>query len=196
MGLEEIKTIGIKQIVSEKANFLYKFVQSPKRIGSITPSSNFLARAMIRPIDWNNTRSVVELGAGTGTFTRYILQLKHPQCQGIIFEQDQEMTKYLRKLYPGLHYRSQAEDLYPVLQQLGLSEVDYILSGLPFMNFPQAVRERILNGVALSLKPGGLFIQFQYSLQMKNQLLKRFSRVDLKFIPFNVPPAFVYYCYK
>jgi phospholipid N-methyltransferase len=194
--LENVKTTGLKRSVFEKANFLYKFIQSPKRIGSITPSSDFLAQAMIYPIDWNNTRSIVELGAGTGIFTRYIQQLKHPKCQGIVFEQDKEMAMYLQNLYPGLHYHSRAEELYPVLQQHGLSKVDCILSGLPFMNFPQAIRERILNGVAHSLKPGGLFIQFQYSLQMKHQLSKRFTKVDVRFVPLNVPPAFVYYCYK
>jgi phospholipid N-methyltransferase len=151
---------------------------------------------MINPIDWNSTRSIVELGAGTGVITRYIHQFKHPKCQGIIFEQDEELIMYLKRIYQGLHYHSRAEDLYPVLQERGLSEVDCILSGLPFMNFSPDLRERILNGVFLSLKPGGLFIQFQYSLQMKRHLVNIFTNVDLRFVPLNIPPAFVYYCYK
>lgn len=194
--LEKVQTTGIQKSISERANFLYKFLQSPRNIGSLTPSSFYLAQAMIEPIDWKNTRAIVELGAGTGVFTRFIQQSKNPECLGIIFEQDKEMINYLMKLYPGFSYHSSAEELYTVIRQLGLSEVDHILSGLPFMNFPQGLRERILNDVILSLKPGGLFIQCQYSLQMKKQLSKRFTKVDIRFVPLNIPPAFVYYCYK
>ena len=192
----ELSIQDLKSIISDKLIFLYKFINSPKSIGSITPSSTFLAKAMIKPIDWENARSIVELGAGTGVITRYIQQLKHPHCKGIIFEKDEEMAKRLMKCYQGLYYRFRAEDLYLVLQQIGLCEVDCILSGLPLANFPQSLRDRILDEVLLSLKPGGLFIQFQYSLQMKNQLQKRFTKIDLRFVPLNIPPAFVYYCYK
>ena len=192
----ELSIQDLKSIISDKLIFLYKFINSPQSIGSITPSSTFLAKVMIKPIDWENARSIVELGAGTGVITRYIQQLKHPHCKGIIFEKDKEMAKRLMKCYQGLYYRSRAEDLYLVLQQLDLCEVDCILSGLPLANFPQSLRDRILHEVLLSLKPGGLFIQFQYSLQMKNQLQKRFTKIDLRFVPLNIPPAFVYYCYK
>ena len=77
-----------KSPIIDKVIFLYKFIKSPKSIGSITPSSTFLAQAMIKPINWNDARAIVELGAGTGIFTRYIQQLKHPYCKG----------KYLNKM--------------------------------------------------------------------------------------------------
>lgn len=183
-------------ILSGRIEFLLKFIKSSKNIGSITPSSAFLAKAMIKPIDWKKARSIVELGAGTGVFTKHIEQLKYPHCRGIIFEKDEEMVKSLMKSYPGLYFHSRAEDIYAVLQQIGLSKVDCILSGLPFATFPQPLRDQILDGVTRSLRTGGLFIQFQYSLQMKNQLHKRFKKIDLKFVLLNIPPAFVYYCYK
>lgn len=186
----------MKEIIAEKVLFLDRFVKAPRCIGSITPSSPFLAQAMIKPIDWPNIRSIVELGAGTGVFTQYIHQLKHSDCKGIIFEQDHVMRQRLTHLYQGLDYRSQAEDINSVIHELGLSEVDCILSGLPFSNFTQGLCDQIIDGVTLSLKQGGLFIQFQYSLQMKNQLLKRFSKIDFGFVPLNIPPAFIYYCYK
>lgn len=180
----------------EKASFLLKFVQSPGRIGSVTPSSSLLAEAMVRPIDWDNVRTIVELGAGTGVFTRYIHRHKHPDCQAFIFEQENEMRQRLMSLYQDMNHHSQAEDIFHVVREADIHEVDCILSGLPFANFPQALRDDILDGVANTLKPGGVFVAFQYSLQMKDQFMERFSRVDLGFVPFNVPPAFVYYCYK
>lgn len=186
----------LKDAIREKAYFLHKFLKSPRTIGSITPSSIYLVRAVIKPIDWGTIRSIVELGAGTGVFTEYIQRLKNPNCKAVIFEQDIELVNRLMQLYPRLDYHYNAEDVYSAVQRLGLTEVDCILSGLPFANFPQPLRDRILDGVVGSLKPGGLFIAFQYSLQMRNQLVKRFKRIDLCFVPLNIPPAFVYYCYK
>jgi len=47
-----------------------------------------------------------------------------------------------------------------------------------------------------SLKPGGLFIAFQYSQQMKKLLGEHFSIEKIEFVPLNIPPAFVYVCRK
>jgi len=75
-------------------------------------------------------------------------------------------------------------------------QVDVIISGLPFAVLPQSLRDEILTGVYRALKPNGIFVTFQYSLQMKKQLVKLFDSVDLSFVPLNIPPAFVYRCQK
>lgn len=180
----------------DKILFLYKFIKSPRSVGSITPSSRFLARAMTKPVDWNNARYIVELGAGTGIITKYIEAMKHPDCKAVIFERDNEMRIRLERMYPSLYYRSNAVDLNHALSDLGIPHVDCILSGLPFANFPQDLRDQITEGVFKSLKPGGMFVTFQYSLQMKNQLTELFGDVKINYVPFNIPPAFVYYCTK
>ena len=36
--------------------------------------------------------------------------------------------------------------------------------------------------------------KFQYSLNAKDLLYKKFSSVDITFTPLNLPPAFVYHC--
>lgn len=187
---------ALKRSVLDKIFFLHEFIKSPKTVGSITPSSSFLAQAMVQPVDWVNTRSIVELGAGTGVFTSCISELKHPQCKALIFEKDDRMRQRLTKHYPDLYYCDCAEELSRNIKELQLANVDCILSGLPFANFPNHLRHRILDNVINSLKPGGIFIAFQYSLQMKQQLEKRFSRVQIRFVALNIPPAFVYYCYK
>jgi phospholipid N-methyltransferase len=180
----------------EKLLFLYKFLRSPKSVGSITPSSNFLARAMVKPIDWDKTTAIAELGAGTGIFTRYLHQYKRNDCKVVVFEKDDNMRFRLQNMYPELYYHNNASEIYHVMQQHDIEGFDYILSGLPFANFPQELRDSIMNGVEKSLKPGGLFIAFQYSHQMKRQLSQRFEQVDIHFVPFNIPPAFVYCCRK
>jgi phospholipid N-methyltransferase len=180
----------------DKRAFLNKFLQSPQTVGSITPSSRFLAKSMMKYVDWENARSIVELGAGTGIFTRYINELKHPDSQVVVFERDQEMRKKLEAMYPTLDYHSNAKDIHSVIKLMGLQEVDCVLSGLPFANFPEEVRDDIMEGILRSLKPGGLFIAFQYSLQMKKRLDYYFNDTDITFVLLNFPPAFVYCCKK
>ena len=180
----------------ERQVFFSRFIHSPRYIGSITPSSYYLAQAMINPVPWGKIRSVAELGAGTGVFTHYINHYKRDDCQAFIFEQDDLLRERLSELYPDLIYYTDAEDIYHVAGEMECLPLDCVLSGLPFANFPPRLRDNIINGVLDSLKPGGQFITFQYSLQMKPHLQKSFRRVDITFVPFNFLPAFVYTCYK
>lgn len=176
--------------------FLYKFLTSPRSIGSITPSSRFLARAMVKPVDFSKAKAIAELGAGTGIFTSYLNQYKSNDCQVVVFEKDDKMRHQLEATYPELHYYNNASEIHQIASNLGTEGFDYILSGLPFANFPQELRDKIMDGVEKSLKPNGLFIAFQYSHQMKQQLTERFEQIDIDFVPFNIPPAFVYRCKK
>jgi phospholipid N-methyltransferase len=182
--------------IADNLRFFCTFVRSPFRVGSIIPSSKFLAKAMLQNVRWEQIESIVELGAGTGVFTRYIYKKKPEGSFAIIFEQDQILRNQLKERFPGLIFRSNAIELLPALEELGLSHVDVIISGLPFAMFPQTMREEILRGVSQALKPGGLFVAFQYSLQLRKQLNLYFSSVEYSFVPLNIPPAFVYTCYK
>lgn len=187
--------VKLKYAVKEKFIFLNQFAHNPKRVGSIIPSSDFLVQTMIGPISWDETKTIVELGAGTGVLTRYIEKLRSPESKSFIFEIDNRMRERLERIYPDINCHEDACDLVSILDKQEL-RADYILSGLPFANFSQELRDKILDGVVDSLKPGGLFITFQYSLQMKQQLEQRFNHVDIKFSPINIPPAFVYFCSK
>jgi phospholipid N-methyltransferase len=176
--------------------FLTKFIKSPRTVGSVIPSSRFLVRTMLQPIDWANTRSLVELGAGTGVLTRSIRQLCRSDCQVVVFERDHEMREMLQKEFPEFIIRSNAEDIQHVIRSLDMEPVDCIISSLPFANFPADVRERIIENIYRSLRPGGLFVAYQYSLQMRPLLEKKFELRQVRFVPWNIPCAFVYVCVK
>jgi len=182
--------------LTEKLTFLMKFIKSPSQVGSITPSSRFLAKKILESIDWKTVRTMAELGAGTGVFTKHIEALKHPDCRVAIFEKDEEMRDELNTLYPDCIYFDDALHLAEDVQSVGMGSLDAIISGLPFMLFEETAREQIIDEVQHSLKPKGVFVAFQYSLQMKNLLSRIFSRVEIHFVPLNLPPAFVYVCHK
>lgn len=176
--------------------FLRKFIDEPKKIGSLTPSSRFLVKKMLKNLPWESFSHVAELGAGTGTFTEQIIERKPSHCKFLVIEQDSLMRHSLERKYPDLFFDSFAENLIATLQRLNSPSLDCVISGLPFANMPEALRRRILENVYLSLKPGGLFVMFQYSLQMKKMLNEYFSSVNIEFFLLNFPPAFVYSCRK
>lgn len=178
----------------ERAKFIHKFVQSPRTIGSITPSSRFLAHAMLNPIPWEQTKTVVELGAGTGVFTRELSKRVPFSTKTLVFEQDDDLRTDLEKKIPEFIYLKKAEGLQQALQRYQIQNVDAIISGLPFTIFPRPLTHNILDQVQNSLAPDGFFIAFQYSLQLRRELKKRFRTVKISFVPWNLPPTFVYIC--
>lgn len=178
----------------ERAKFIHKFVQSPRAIGSITPSSRFLAHAMLNPIRWEQTKTVVELGAGTGVFTRELARRVPASTKTFIFEQDDDLRIDLQKQMPEFFYLKKAEGLQQALQSYQIDHVDAIISGLPFANFPRPLAHNILDQIQESLAPSGSFITYQYSLQLRKELRRRFRKVEISFVPWNLPPTFVYNC--
>lgn len=182
--------------IKERLMFFYNFLQAPGQVGSITPSSHALAKQMMKPIEWENAHTIVELGAGTGIFTKWIHELKRPDTTFLSFEKENSMRNRLEQLFPDVLFHEDAVELMSVLREAGLGKADGIISGLPFANFPQKLRDEIMEQVYAALKPGGVFVAFQYSLQMKKQLQSVFSDVSVRLVPFNLPPAFVYVCRK
>ncbi|WP_179952657.1 class I SAM-dependent methyltransferase [Cohnella abietis] len=187
------------RIISRETRiFLRKFLVQPKQIGSVVPSSKFLASKMVGSIPWDNVEAVAELGAGTGAITRYIAERVRPSTKVYLFEKDARMRRKLKEDYPDFICSANATNLFPVLKSngdtIGGKQLDCIISGLPFYNFPQVVRDQLMEQIEISLKPGGLFVAFQYSLQMRKQMAKLFNIERIYFVPLNFPPAFVYVC--
>ena len=176
--------------------FLKKFISEPQKIGSFTPSSQLLARKILHDLPWNDLNVIVELGAGTGVFTQYIMKHKNNGCRVVVIEQDNDMRARLKFKYPELIIGAQAENLPYILKNAALSGADCIVSGLPFACFSEDIRKCILNGINTSLKTNGRFVAFQYSLQMKSLLKQCFRNVKIGWEFWNFPPAFVYYCKK
>ena len=184
--------------IKENFVFLKQFTTHPGRIGSVTPSSRFLTRAMLERVDWENANFIAELGAGTGVFTREIVKLAKPDAKILVFEIDPNLQEMIKKENPnhkGLKLFSDAQELKNIMQSEGIKEFDFVISSLPFTVLPQKMSVRILDGVKKCLKPDGHFIAYQYSSIMKPRLQKRFKSIKTKFVLLNVPPAFVYDCF-
>lgn len=180
-----------------KSSFFQEFLKERKTVGSITPSSRYLARRMIAKVDFAQAKCIVELGPGTGVITREIVRRLGPDTHLLVFEMNRNfIDRFLQFPNPHVHViNDSAEHLGRYLKELGYEKADYIISSLPLTNFPAELKERILDESIAHLQPGGLYMQYQYMTTALKLLRHKFNKVRLGYAPFNVPPAFVYSCY-
>jgi len=186
----------LSTLFQEKFVFLHTFLRSPKAVGSITPSSKYLAKALTGSIPWDMIEAAAELGSGTGAVTKQIKQAAKPHTRIFLFEKDPALRQQLSDTYTDYTCCADACTIRSALGAEGLIQLDAIISGLPFFNFPDTLRKQLMEEIIASLKPGGWFVAFQYSLQMKQQLSHYFHIEEIKLVPLNLPPAFVYVCRK
>tara|TARA_B110000285_G_scaffold223341_1_gene278703 strand:- start:4265 stop:4819 length:555 start_codon:yes stop_codon:yes gene_type:complete len=183
--------------MATKGSFIKQFFKDRQMVGSVTPSTRFLAEKMIKNIDFNKDKLIIELGPGNGVFTDLILKQMEPDTKLIILELNNEFYKSLsgRITDPRVKVvHDSAENIEKYIP--GGAKVDCVISSLPLMVLPEAVRVNIVNISNAVLKPKGLYMQFQYSLQSKKLLESVFCTVSVKFTIKNFPPAFVYTCRK
>ena len=176
---------------------LSNFLKNPKQVGSIAPSSRFLAREMLKSANLENAKNIIELGPGSGAFTKGILSKMNDNSRLLCFEVNKEFCSHLRKTIKDSRIslvNSRAEDMKKEMEKIGMKKADCIISGLPFRNFSKEKRNEILNEVKSSLSKDGKFVLFQYTNAMDDDLRSNFGNVEKKFILLNVPPAFVYRC--
>lgn len=165
----------------------------------MSPSSRFLAKKMLESIDFERMKVIVELGPGTGVFTRRILKELHPDGIMLVFELNDNFMQLLKKEFtdPRVHLiHDSAEKIGEYLEKYGVSQADAVVSSLPLANFPDELRNRILQESHRVMGSESLYVQFQYSLNAKKAIKNRFHQVNISFTPVNFPPAFVYTCKK
>jgi phospholipid N-methyltransferase len=149
--------------------FARNFFRHPRMLGSIIPSSRFLIRQLLQPVDWAAARVIVEYGPGVGSITAEILQRMRPDAQLIAIETNSDFVKFLRSAFPDRRLRvmeGSAESVDEILRQQGHEHVDYIISGIPFSTIPAELRERILLKTFGALAPGGSFLVYQFSTRL------------------------------
>ena len=189
---------GMTEINRENAKewllFCRRFIHNPSCVGSVLPSSRFLARKMVRSVAWEQCGLIVELGAGTGSCTALLLANKPQHTKMLVFEKDPVFRAQLAEKFAAVPLYDDAARLAEILAAEGIRRVDCIVSGLPFAMFSNAERQAVLAQINRVLPKGGQFITFQYSPQMYRELCQKFSEVRVDFTFLNLPPAIIYSC--
>jgi phospholipid N-methyltransferase len=165
--------------------FARQFLMHPRQLGTFTESGRVLARTMAQEI--NGNCRVVEFGAGTGVVTREILKRLSENGYLTCFEINRDFCRCLEQIGdPRLRVIN--DDARNCERYMDYP--DCVISGLPLTLFGKPEKEQIL---AISSR-SGTYIQLQYTPVLSKEIRRYFSDVKLKFVPRNLPPAFVYVC--
>jgi phosphatidylethanolamine/phosphatidyl-N-methylethanolamine N-methyltransferase len=177
--------------------FFRQWLKAPRRMGSVAPSSRFLARAMARQIPaevLTDGKPVVELGGGTGSITQGLLASGVAAERLYVVERDPALAALLQKRFPRAHILcGDAAGVPALLPSAGVGKVGAIVSGLPLLLFPDAVLQALVEGCFAVLEPGCPLIQFTYG--RKSPLAAHAAMLIARradFVPWNLPPAFVW----
>jgi phospholipid N-methyltransferase len=177
--------------------FFRNFFRHPRMLGSIIPSSRFLIKQLLEPIDWDKAKVIVEYGPGVGGITAEILRRMRPDARLIAIEMNPDFVGFLKKTLVDERFtvvEASAADVNEIMKQLGIAKADYIISGIPLGSMPQAVREPILHNTREALAPGGSFLVFQFTTRVAPDLTRVFRYVKRKFEPLNILPAHLFIC--
>ncbi|MEO7174721.1 MAG: ribose ABC transporter permease [Saprospiraceae bacterium] len=178
--------------------FLKESLKNIKTIGTFTRSSRRLCHEMVKHGKLSEAKVVVELGAGDGVLTQFILNALPKDAILFSFEVHESFCKLLRQIDdPRLIVcEASAEDMIPILEAAGYTEVDSILSAIPFVMIPDDVGQFILKSSEKLLKKGRPYVQIHYSILRKKWYQEIFGNVELHFVPMNIPPTFIHVCIK
>ncbi len=169
--------------MSDLLPFFRAWVADPRRVSAISPSSPALAEMITSEIS-PTTGSVLELGPGTGVFTRALIARGLDEGDLTLIEAGAEFARLLADRYP------RACDLYPA-HGLGAA-----ISGLPLLSMRPRQVMGVLNGAFRYLGPDGAFYQFTYGPRcpVPSAILERMGLKSVRIgtIVRNVPPSSVY----
>jgi phosphatidylethanolamine/phosphatidyl-N-methylethanolamine N-methyltransferase len=175
--------------------FFRSWVADPLRVAAVAPSGDSLARLMtqdILPADG----PVLELGVGTGVFTRALLARGIRESNLTLVEYGSDFMRVLQQRFPRARVlwmdasQLAAYDLFPG------AIVGAVVSGLPLLSMPPRKVMSILSGAFRYIRPAGSFYQFTYGPRcpVPRPIL---DRLGLKATRIggtmrNLPPAAVY----
>jgi phospholipid N-methyltransferase len=166
------------------------------KVGAFLPSTPLLARRMVKGIE---SSVIVELGPGTGVFTKEILKKLPKDGRLIAIENNEIFVRYLKDKIKDKRLEiciGDAINLKDLLNKRGINKVSYIISGLPLGNFNKDLKNKILKEISNSLDDHGTFIQFEYLLAGMRAVKSVFPHISLSYEIWNIPPAFVMRCRK
>jgi len=175
----------------ECGNFFRETRRHFGETGALLPSSRFLARALVSELRKRRSTKgapsspyrILEVGPGTGSVTREILHQMQPGDRLDAVELNSRFVALLKRRFANewlfQFHREQVEIIHSAVQDLpGEGVYDFIVSGLPFNNFPVAQVREIFRVYNRLLKPGGTLTYYEYVLirQLKTPFVNRQER--------------------
>ena len=178
----------------DAAQFFRTWAEKPLQLGSVTPSSRFLSRAIASYVDPRDDGPVVEIGAGTGPVTEALIRHGVAESRLTLLEYSPEFCELLQRRFPAATVvQGDAYALTKTLDGKVAGRAAAMISGLPLFTKPEAVRLDLLRQAFTLMRPDAPFIQFTYAMVSPMPLKAPFFtwRASPR-IWRNVPPARVW----
>ena len=169
-------------------SFVRQAMRDLKNTGAMWPSGPQLAKVMTRSLRLaDGPKRLLEVGPGTGAFTKAALKELRPGDEFVIVELSVAFCAELEKrlLRP---YRAQHPGVTVTLHCAPIESApvkgtfDFIVCGLPFNNFPPTFVRSIFRRLISLLSPDGELVYFEYAgvRAMKSPLVGKRGRRQLK----------------
>jgi phosphatidylethanolamine/phosphatidyl-N-methylethanolamine N-methyltransferase len=158
---------GLRRAISERFDeelrFFRGWVDQPRAVGSILPTSGVTARRMASVVDPASGLPVLELGPGTGVITKAILERGIDPASLYSIEYSPDFVAHLRDAYPGVNViEGDAFDLDCSLGEARGLVFDSIVSGVPLLNFPVPQRVAYVEDLLDRIPRGRPVVQLTY----------------------------------
>ncbi|WP_421704328.1 class I SAM-dependent methyltransferase [Aliiroseovarius sp.] len=138
--------------------FLKETLRRPKEVVAIAPSSAATARKMTAGVE-DVDGPIVEIGPGTGVFTKAILDRGVAPERLTLLEMNANFCDALRTRFPGVTVLNRPAQ---EIQEIGLEGISAVISGVPVLARPQIQREVVGRAFDV-MAPDGFFTQITYS---------------------------------
>jgi phospholipid N-methyltransferase len=172
--------------------FFRGFLEHPRMVGSIIPSSRNTILRMLRPVKWAECKLFVEYGPGVGTFCRPVLDRLPRDGALVVIDTNPLYIDYLKRTIRDSRFHpvlGSAEDVEAIVGALGYEKADYVLSGLPFSTLPEGVGPAIAAATHRVVREGGAFLTYQFSTTARDLTARYFKRIETAFAWWNIPPC-------
>src|SRR4051812_13268767 len=133
-----------RELLRERGRFLRSFLDGPRRVGAVLPTSRYTVRATLDMALLAQARCVVELGAGTGPYTREIVRRLGPDARLLAFELDPALAERLAADVTDPRVQVIADSAANLDAYLDGRRPEVIVSGLPFTSLPRPGRQGML----------------------------------------------------
>lgn len=172
-----------------------EWLRSPRSVGAIAPSSGYLAHAITKGLS-KTDGPVLELGPGTGVFTRALMERGVLPEQIAAIEASEGFAITLAGQLSRVTVIHGDAASISQLTPFGPSGAALIICGLPLLSMPPAKVLRILSGCMRSLRQDGEVRLFTYGPRcpVSKVIRVRLGLVARRvaFVPMNIPPASVF----
>jgi len=196
----------MKRNIEGSAEFFKEFKKDRFSTGAVAQSSSILANHITDIANLKKKNTVVELGSGTGVFTKDIVKKIPDETTFFALELNEFFVAKTKLNCPKAKvYHADAKEIQKYLHNNDKKLCDCVISGLPWSCFDEKKQIELVENIYDSLEDGGEFLTFAYvqssflpqGRKFKKLLEKKFKvTIQTKTIWLNLPPAFVYVCTK